>query len=69
MAFSGFRMLEPGFARFSLSPSLLGLRYMRVAIPTPNGLIDIRMESGKKTVITLPDGCEKLDDGTYSLSL
>lgn len=69
MAFSGFRMLEPGFARFSLSPSLLGLRYMRVAIPTPNGLIDIRMESGKETVITLPDGCEKLDDGTYSLSL
>ena len=69
MAFSGFRMLEPGFARFSLSPSLLGLRHAHVAIPTPDGLIDIRMESGKETVITLPDGCEKLEDGTYSLSL
>lgn len=69
MGFSGFRMHEPGFARFSLSPSLMGLRQMHVAIPTPDGLIDIRMESGKETVITLPDGCEKLEDGTYSLSL
>lgn len=69
MALSGFRMLEPGFKRFSLSPSLMRLTSAHIAIPTPNGLIDIRMENWKKPVITLPEGCEKLEDGTYTLTI
>ena len=55
-ALSGLEILEPGFKRIRLSPSLLSLEYARVEIPTPNGNIVITQKSGSEAKISLPDG-------------
>ena len=54
LALSGLEILEPGYQKIRLKPSLLGLRSARVQIPTPYGTIVIQMENGKKPEISVP---------------
>ena len=56
LALSGLQILEPGFRKIRLRPSLLGLSCASVEIPTPFGTIALRMEQGKEPVISLPKG-------------
>ena len=58
LALSGLKILEPGFRRISLSPSLLGLRFASVEIPTPFGLLRLDMREGEENRISLPPGLE-----------
>ncbi len=58
LALSGFEMLEPGFAKIRLDPSLLGLDYANVVLPTPKGKILIQMKKGESPRIFVPDGIE-----------
>ena len=44
--------------KIKLSPSLIGLDYARVEIPTPYGDIVISQEKDKKAVIESPDEIE-----------
>ena len=56
LALSGLEILEPGYRKIRLRPSLLGLSHASVEIPTPLGTIALRMEQGKDPVISLPKG-------------
>ena len=56
MALSGLEILEPGYKRIRLNPTLLGLARAKVEIPTPYGNIRIEMEEGEEPIITIPDG-------------
>ena len=57
-ALTGLELIEPGFKKISLSPSLLGLDSADVEIPTPYGPIFVRQRRGARTEITVPDGVE-----------
>ena len=49
--------MTPGFKKARVSPQLSGLEWMRGAVPTPFGSIEIEADaSGAK--ITAPDGIE-----------
>lgn len=56
VALSGFEILEPGFKRIRLNPSLLGLKYANVQLPTPFGMIEISQTEGEEAKIVIPDG-------------
>ena len=58
LALSGLEILEPGYQKIRLNPSLLGLDQAKVQIPTPYGMIELAMESGKEPVISVPEGIE-----------
>ena len=58
LALSGLEILEPGYRKISLKPSLLGLEKARVEIPSPYGIILLTMEAGKEPVIRVPEGIE-----------
>ncbi len=60
MALSGLEILEPGFRRIGLSPSLLGLESAHVEIPTPYGPIVIDMAIGEKTKLRIPDAIVRI---------
>lgn len=55
-ALLGFEMIEPGFRRIRLSPSLLGLPSATVEMLTPYGKIVCRQEAGKAPKVDVPDG-------------
>ena len=55
-ALSGLEILEPGYGRIRLDPSLLGLERAKVQIPTPYGMIELTMHSGEAPQIIVPDG-------------
>ena len=55
-ALSGLEILEPGYRRIRLDPSLLDLERANVQIPTPYGMIELTMQAGKAPQITVPDG-------------
>lgn len=57
-ALSGLEILEPGYKKIRLTPSLLGLENANVEIPTPYGMVELMMEQGKEPVIRIPDGIE-----------
>ena len=57
-ALCGFEVLEPAMKKIKLSPSLIGLDYARVEIPTPYGDMVISQEKDKKAVIESPDEIE-----------
>lgn len=57
-ALTGLEILEPGYRRIRLNPSLLGLERASVEIPTPYGMVELMMEQGKEPVIRIPDGIE-----------
>ena len=58
MALTGFEMVEPAFKKIRFSPSLLGLDYAAVQIPTPCGLITVTQKAGEKPAYDIPDGIE-----------
>ncbi len=55
LALTGLELLEPGFRKIRLNPSLLGLEQAHVQIPTPYGMIELHMENGKEPVISVPN--------------
>ena len=52
----GLRVLEPGFKRVRIAPSLHGLDSIEAAIPTPCGIITVSVRNGEKPVINAPKG-------------
>ncbi len=59
-ALSGIEIIEPGYAKVKLAPSLLGMKNARVEIPTPMGDIVVDMKEGSEPAITVPAGVELL---------
>ena len=58
LALSGLEILEPGYRKIRLNPSLLGLDHAKVQIPTPCGMIELTLEAGKEPVIFVSNGIE-----------
>ena len=54
LALSGLQILDPGYKTISLDPTLLGLESAHVEIPTPYGLIELKMVRGRQPEITVP---------------
>ena len=55
-ALSGLEILEPGYGKIRMNPSLLGLEKADVQIPTPYGMIEIVLRAGEEAQITVPEG-------------
>lgn len=55
LALTGFEILKPNFQEIRLSPSLLGLQYAKVEIPTPYGMIEVIQEKGHAPIIKAPE--------------
>ena len=53
---AGLKIIEPGFRKISLHPDLFGLKWAKINIPTPFGLI--RISLGKENQIQVPEGIE-----------
>lgn len=53
----GVQILDDGCSKVSIKPNLLGLKYAMGTVPTPKGLIKVRVINGK-TEYTVPDGIE-----------
>ena len=53
-ALIGFEMVRPAFEEISLSPSLMGLDYAKVELPTPYGDVTVQLSDGKEPIITHP---------------
>ena len=58
LALSGLEILEPGYKKIRLNPSLLGLDHAKVQIPTPYGMVELTMETGKDPVTHIPECIE-----------
>ena len=54
LALSGLEILEPGYRKVRLNPSLLGLQSAHVEIPTPYGMMELRMHAGTEPEIKVP---------------
>lgn len=54
----GFAMEEAGFKKITLKPQTFGLDYANVKMPTPYGYISVKLEKGKKPIISVPDEIE-----------
>ncbi|MBE5765784.1 MAG: hypothetical protein E7335_01220 [Clostridiales bacterium] len=54
-ALSGIEILEPGYKKIRLNPSLMGLETADVQIPTPYGMITLSMREGEENVISVPE--------------
>ena len=54
-ALTGLSIEEAGYKKIKLQPSLLGLKWVKVEIPTPYGMIMCEMKQGCKPKITVPD--------------
>ena len=57
-ALLGLDILEPGYKKIALKPTLLGLDSAHVEVPTPFGVITADLEKGKAPAVTVPDGVE-----------
>ncbi len=55
-ALTGLTIEEPGYKRIKLQPTLLGLEWAKVEIPTPYGMIVCEQKQGEQPQITVPDG-------------
>ena len=53
-ALLGLEILEAGYKRIKLSPSLLGLSYAKIELPTPYGDIICELKKGEAPKITSP---------------
>ncbi len=58
LALTGLEILEPGMKKISLNPSLLGLQYADIQLPTQYGMITVSLKSGQEPVISSPDDVE-----------
>ena len=54
LALSDIDILEPGYKRISLNPSLLGLNRSDVQIPTPYGMIKLSLRKGQDPILNIP---------------
>jgi hypothetical protein len=59
-AICGFEVLEPAMKKIKLTPTLLGLDFARVEIPTPYGDIVVTQEKGNDAEIICPKEIEIL---------
>lgn len=57
-ALLGLDIIEAGYKKITLRPTLMGLESAHVEVPTPFGVISADMESGKEPVVSVPDGIE-----------
>ncbi len=57
-AITGFKMLEAGFKKISLTPNLFDLDFADASIPTPYGYIVCKLKKGEKPIIIIPDGID-----------
>lgn len=55
MAITGLEILEPGMKKIRFNPSLYGLDFAEIKIPTEYGMIYFRAEKGKDTIIEAPE--------------
>ena len=55
-ALTGLTIVEAGYKKIKLNPTLLGLESARVEIPTPYGMILCDMKQGQKPQVTVPEG-------------
>lgn len=53
-ALIGLEILEPGYRKIRLNPSLLGLERARVEVPTPFGTVVCEMKRGEEVKISAP---------------
>ncbi len=58
LALSGMEIIEPGMKKLRFSPSLLGLAHAEVQIPTPYGIITLKLRQGSEPVIEAPHSVE-----------
>lgn len=54
----GLEILEPGYKKIRLNPSLLGLESANVEVPTPFGKLTVQMKQGEHPLIIAPDEIE-----------
>ena len=54
LALSGIEILEPGYKKIRLNPSLLGLENAHVQIPTPYGMIELHLHKNSAPIINIP---------------
>ena len=59
----GLRVVEPGFRRIALSPSLFGLDWADIDLPTPFGVLRARLRAGREPEIDIPAGIAATVDG------
>ena len=55
MALTGLEICEAGFRAIRLAPSLLGLDFATVEIPTPYGMIIVEQKRGEAPRISAPE--------------
>ena len=53
-ALSGFEMIEPRYKKIKLNPKIYDLDFASLAISTPYGNIDIKLQKGKAPLISAP---------------
>ncbi len=52
----GVRPAAPGYSRAEISPLFGSLRYLEGRVPTPHGLIEVKLDRERGGEITIPDG-------------
>lgn len=62
-ALTGISILESGYKKIKLQPSLLGLEWAKVEIPTPYGMVVCDMKRGCKANVSVPDGIDLVLEG------
>ena len=53
---SGLKIVKAGFSEITLSPNLYGLDAAKIDIPSPKGVIKIRLKKGKAPKVKVPNG-------------
>ncbi len=57
-ALTGVEIVEAGYKKIKFNPSLLGLKNATVEIPTPYGMINVKLKKGENPVYSLPKEVE-----------
>lgn len=57
-ALTGLEIVEAGYKKIKLNPSLLGLENATVQVPTPYGMITVKQKKGMKAVYDIPKEIE-----------
>ncbi len=55
LAITGMEIKEPGMKRISLNPSLLGLSFATIEIPTPQGFVIVKLTETAEPVVKAPE--------------
>ncbi len=58
LALTGLEILEPGMKKIRLNPSLLGLEYADIQLPTQYGMVIVSLKQGQEPVVSSPDEIE-----------